>query len=306
MSPGRILIIGVALAGLAVAGSGAAPAPSGSDARPASFRIGLVRSMFRHVPESAFPMLAAPFRELMRAQAGLSGDVCLVEDAATLAAQLDSGETHLGVFAGHEYAWVRGHFPNLQPLALALGRESRPTANVVVGSSSPVQSLDDLKDRPAVLPRDAKEYCRLFAERRCPKPEAKLGQTIAVKLAEPASGADALDDVIEGKIPATVVDGGTLQLYKELKPSRVEFLRTLTRSEPFPATVIVFRRGAIDPATVQRFLRVLTGARNTAQYRSLMRLWKMKCFDQVPADYDQQLTQVLKAYPPPEGFCGSK
>lgn len=300
----RLLIASVFLGGLvAAAPGGPSPKPG---AQPGSYRIGLIRSMFRNVPEAAFPMLASPFKRLMQNQAGMTGDLCLVNDAETLAGQLESGETHLGVFCGFEYAWVRTHFPHLQPLVLAIGREVRPTAVVVVRKGGPVQALEDLKDHPAVLPRDGKEWCRLFAERRCPRPESRFAFTLVSKLVEPACGEDALDDVIDGKIPATVVDGGTLKLYEELKPHRSRWLKTLCTSPPFPATAIIYRKGSIDETTVQRFLRVLTGAKQAQQYKDLMRLWRMRGFESVPADYDEQLAQSLKAFPPPDGFCGAK
>lgn len=300
----RLILMSGLLGGLVVAAPGS---PSSTPkAHPGSYRIGLIRGMFRNVPEAIFPMLASPFKKLMRDRVGMTGEVCLVADAETLAGQLESGKSQLGVFGGVEFAWARTRYPNLRPLALAIGREARPTAVVVVKKDSPIKTLDDLKARPAVLPRDSKDWCRLYVNRRCPKPEAGISYALAVKLVEPASGADALDDVIDERIPATVVDGGTLKLYVDLKPHRAALLRTISCSQPFPATAIVYRQGAIDVTTRRRFLHVLTGSKQTQQYKDLMRLWRMKGFEPVPADYNEQLAQVLKAYPPPEGFCSSK
>lgn len=295
MSSRLLLIASAVLAGLA---AGAPEAPS-SEPRPGPYRVGLTRTMFGRVREDVFRLLASPFQRLLRDQAGMAGELCLVADAEALAGQLESGTAHLGVFGGFEFAWARDRFPDLCPLALAVGREPRPTAVVVVNKDGPIRSLEDLRDKPAVLPRDGKEWCRLFAERRCPRP---VPGTTAAGPAEPANGTDALDQVIVGKIPATVVDGGTLKVFADLNPHRAEWLRELCTSPPFPPTVIAYRKGGLDEEAVQGLRRALTGAKQSQQYKDLVRLWRMRGFEPVPADYDEQLARCLKDFPPPDGF----
>jgi ABC-type phosphate/phosphonate transport system substrate-binding protein len=289
----RLPIVIVFLGGLAAVAPGEPPEP---------YRVGLTRSLFPQVSEDALPLLASPFKALLRNRAGLAGELCLADDAGALARQLEAGEARLGLFAGFELAWARDRFPDLWPLALAVGRETRPTAVVVVRKDSPVQGLDDLRDRPAVLARDCKEFCRLFAERRLPKTETKLGLSLVAKLVEPSCCANALDDVIDHRITATVVDGGALALYRELKPVRAEWLRVVCRSDPFPAAAVVYRKGALGEAAVQQLVRALTGARQAPPYRDLLRLWRLTGFEPVPADYEEQLARSLAAYPPPDGF----
>jgi len=285
----RCLLLG-GLAALVCAAVAAPPAPAGGEKAGSSpLRIGLNRGMFRHVPEAMFPVLAGPFRRLMLDHAGLSGDLQIVADAPTLASQIDSGGLHAGVFSGHEFACLKVKYPELQALIIAQGREERPTAVLIVRKDSPAKSLDDLKGQPIALARDARDFCRIYLDHGCPT-RAKAG--------EPNDYADALEDTIDRKYAAAVVDGGSFSYFQEANPRRAALLRVAAKSEPFPAGVVACRRGVLDESIIQRFQNGLAAARNSQQGRDLMRLWKMRGFEPVPADYEKQLADVRKAYPP--------
>src|SRR4051794_17829289 len=85
--------------GVALAASPAPARPGGAEGnRPV--QIGLVRTMFRDIPEAMFGVIAKPFNRLMAEQTGMAGEVTLAADAEALARQIDEGHTHLGVFQG--------------------------------------------------------------------------------------------------------------------------------------------------------------------------------------------------------------
>jgi ABC-type phosphate/phosphonate transport system substrate-binding protein len=283
----------LALAAGAVLTAAPAPAKPGAEGN-GPVQIGLVRTMFRDIPEPMFGIIAKPFNRLMAEQTGMAGEVTLAADAEVLARQIDQGHTHLGVFQGFEFAWARLKHPNLQPLVVAVGKQRKPTALIVVRSDSTIDGLAALKGKTVAVAKGTKEYCRLYLERRGPQ-----GDGCTPKLTEPASIEDALDDVVDGSADAAVVDGASLDCFKTLKPGRAAKLKVSATSGPFPAAVIAYRRGELDPTILQRFEHGLITANRTRQGVNLLGLWRLQGFEAPPADYEQHLTETLKAYPPP-------
>ena len=55
---------------------------------------------------------------------------------------------------------------------------------------------------------------------------------------------------------------------------------------------------------VKKIKTGLIDSNKTAQGRAFMFLWRLKGFDAVPDDYDEELKRSLKAYPPPEKAPG--
>ncbi len=106
----------VAAAGLVLA-VGMVPAET-ADAPPV--RIGLVKTLFRDVPESLIEWGLRPMKALMEGQTGLSGDLIPSGDADRLACQLKDNDLQLGVFHGVEFAWVQQRYPTLKPLIIAV------------------------------------------------------------------------------------------------------------------------------------------------------------------------------------------
>ena len=64
--------------------------------------------------------------------------------------------------------------------------------------------------------------------------------------------------------------------------------------------MVAYRPGAIDADTIRRFREGMSTANQNALGRQLMTLWKLTAFEPIPADYEQTLTDIVKAYPPPE------
>jgi ABC-type phosphate/phosphonate transport system substrate-binding protein len=95
------------------------------------------------------------------------------------------------------------------------------------------------------------------------------------------------------------VDGVGLDRYKARKPGRAAALKVLKKSAAFPATVVAFHDGALDGATQRNFRSALLRAPDSADGRQVLTMWKLSGFERVPRDYEQQLEDILKVYPPP-------
>jgi ABC-type phosphate/phosphonate transport system substrate-binding protein len=288
---GLVLAVGI---GTAVVAAGSAEEIS----KPKTVRIGLVGSLFRDIPEPMARALMEPFGALMQSQTGLSGELVQVPGPDALGRQLARGQVELGVFHGFEFAWARTTNPGLRPLMIAVNQQRHLRAYVVVGSASGISTLADLRGKGLALPHGTREHCRLFLDRRCeacgPTPERFFS-----RLTTPANLEDALDDVVDNLVQATVVDGVALESFKRRKPARFARLKVIQESEVFPAAVVAYQPGTLDEATLERFRSGLVNARKTALGRQLLTLWKLTGFEPVPNDYEQTLAAIAKAYPPP-------
>ena len=261
-------------------------------------RIGMISSLFTDIPEAAVMAMMQPFSALMEAQTGVSGQLVPCGDANNLGQQLMDDKVQLGVFHGIEFAWTRLKHPELRPLVIAVNQQRYLRAYLIVRADSPVSNLGDLKDKVLALPQPTRDHCQLFLRQRCLEYKKEPANLFA-KITTPANVEDALDEVVDGTAQGTVVDGLSLDCYKRRKPGRFAKLKIGQSSEPFPAAVVVFRPGVLDEAMLTRFRDGMLNANRTAMGRQLMTLWKLTGFEPVPSDYDQALTDIAKAYPPP-------
>lgn len=263
-----------------------------------SVRIGLVTSLFRDIPEPMIHVLLAPLKSLMESQTGVSPQLACAGHAEKLAKELAEDKVQLGVFHGVEFAWARMKYPNLKPLMITTTHEPQLRALLVVNQDSEVQTFCDLKRKTVALPRRSKEHCHLFMERRC-KDGTDPAKAGFARLLTPPDSEEALDNVVDGTVAAAVVDQFALNRYKELKPVRFSKLKIVQQSEPFPQAAIAYRPGCLDEAMLQRFREGLLSAHQTPRGQQLMTLCQIVGFQTVPADYDEMLTNIAKAYPPP-------
>jgi ABC-type phosphate/phosphonate transport system substrate-binding protein len=288
------LVLAGLIAGLCLSGSNQAAEPS-----PKTIRIGMVSTLFHDVPDSMIEMMAKPFGMLMSAQTGMTGQLIKTGDANDLGRKLTSGEVQVGICHGFEFAWVRQNYPTLKPLAIAINQSARLRAYLVVNSTSTITGFADLKDKTLDLPKGTRAHCRLYLDSRCQETGQCSPENMLAKLTSSDCAEDAIDDVIGGNVAATVVDNITLETYKHRKPGRYENLKVVAESEDFPAGVVVYNAGSLDEKTLGKFRDGLINCNKTILGRQLLTLWKLTGFEKVPADYDQLLTDIAKAYPPP-------
>jgi ABC-type phosphate/phosphonate transport system substrate-binding protein len=273
------------------------PAPAEESASPGTLQVGVMHSLFRDTPETMIPILMRPFRSLLETQTGLRGQMVTVPDIDRLGQQMAEGKVQLGVLHGVEYAWLRENYPQIKPLVIVVNERRNLEAFLMVPRDSEVVGFADLKGKTLALARFSREHCHLFVEHGCQQCGA-TPQHFFTRITTPGDAEDALDHVIRGVVAATVVDGITLDYYRRQKPGCFAKLKTAVRSGPFPAAVIVYRPGSLDEATAQRVRDGLLQAGQTAGGRQLLKMCRMTGFEQVPADYDQILDQIVKAYPP--------
>ncbi len=205
----------VAAAGLVLA-VGMVPAQA-ADAPPV--RIGLVKTLFRDVPESLIEWGLRPMKALMEGQTGLSGDLIPSGDADHLACQLKDNDLQFGVFHGVEFAWVQQHYPTLKPLIIAVNEHPYLRALLVVRIDGKIAAPANLKGKVVALPRMSREHCLLFLERRC-CPAGAVPETYFAQVSKSADVDDALDDVVDDNVQAAVVDEVAFDAYRKNKPGR--------------------------------------------------------------------------------------
>ncbi|MBX9581032.1 MAG: phosphate/phosphite/phosphonate ABC transporter substrate-binding protein [Gemmataceae bacterium] len=287
----------VALVPLAAVGLGAVPGAAGPATPAPGIKLGLNRGMFPDVAPAMIQAAAVPFRDLLKKQSGLDGEVELVDGHDALAAKLTAREVQFGVFHGFEWAWVRPHHPDLQALAVTVPPGRRLHACLVVNKDAKAESPADLTAGTVLIPGGTKGHCRLFLDR--------LRPTLPDGAAKPEPAPEASTDEVLGRVAlgtaaAALVDEAALSAYQNNKPGAGRLLRVLARSEPFPPAAVVYRRGAVDPTVLDKIRSGLVKATATAQGKAFLFLWNLKGFEDVSPAYEADLQQVLKAYPPPK------
>src|SRR5437879_880819 len=115
------LAAGLVAAGLAGLVTG--PPAAGGEPKGGTVRIGLTETLFRDNPEARLDKTASPFKSLLEAQTGLSGQVVSGIKPDDLRQQLKDGKLQLAIFQGFEYAWARQKDPDLKPLMIAVNQQ---------------------------------------------------------------------------------------------------------------------------------------------------------------------------------------
>jgi ABC-type phosphate/phosphonate transport system substrate-binding protein len=270
------------------------PACRGSE----PIRIGMAESLVRDIPKAVVEAGIPSFRFLMQQATGLRSTVVPPLSAEELTAKLDKDELKLAVLQGVEFAWALEKHPQIRPLAIVVNRQRDREAVLVVRKDSGVQKFRDLKGRSVGLPLRSRLHCHLFLERLCR--ECGLApQSFFSRITGPESIEDALDDVVDGVVPAVMVDRVGIAAYARRKPGRFDKLKILCTSERFPDTVVAYRAGAFDEPTLQHFRDELIKADKKLIGRHILTLWMVTAFEPIPADYDDLLRATRRTYPVP-------
>ncbi len=288
----------VAVTAALVLAAALALAPASPGQTPASeVRIGVCQTLFRDIPEPLAQALLQPFRVLLKSQTGLTGKISRAADAETLGKQLNDGKVDFAVFHGFELAWAQQKFPGIRPLMIAINKHRLLRAHLIVRGDSKAKDLQDLRGTTFGLPKLTKEHCRLFVDRQCEKQDATMA-TFFGKVVRSFTVEDALDDVIRGKLTATVVDGVAWEAYLALKPGCGQRLKCLALSDVFPASVLAYKHnGPVNAATLRQFNDGMLAANRNTRGRELLNLWKLTAFEPVPANYQQTLDHIAAVYP---------
>lgn len=260
------------------------------------YRVGVVSTLFRDVPDPMIPALLRPIRGLIESQTGLEGSLSPVKNWEHLAHQLDSGKLHMGLFHGFEFAWARQKFPRLTPLVVTVGEKGLSQVCILVRHDSDVKTLEELKGTTLAVPRRTREHCHVFLERHC----TGCGCTPATffqRTSRPFTVEDAMLSLVQGRVQAVLTDGASVEAYRENRPAGYAKLKVLSRSETFPPAVFVYRPGAVEEGALRRFRQGLLKAHESTESKEVMTFCKIARFDNVPEGYDKALEASLKSYP---------
>ena len=138
-------------------------------------------------------------------------------------------------------------------------------------------------------------HCRLFAEKATGKSQDYFSSVSRTRSVE-----DTLDEVLSDHVQGAIVDTGTLAIYKHLKPGRFNQLKVAAESEPFPPAVIAYREGCLSDTMLSRLKEGLIKINQTDRGRESLSTFRVTGFRAVPADFQQNVTDIIRAYPAPE------
>jgi ABC-type phosphate/phosphonate transport system substrate-binding protein len=269
--------------------------------RPETIRIGIVGSFYRDQPEENVKTTVTSLKDLMLAQTGFKGDPIKVDHLEQLANKVAKDEMQLGVFHGHEFAWIRKKHPELKPLLTVVNQISYQRCYLFVRSADAASSFRELKGKSLAIARHSPEPCHLFLERQCMQAEGKPDQFFS-KITHPDHVEEAMDDVVDAKVDATVVDEMALTSYQRRKPGRIAKLKELLKSPQFPAAVVIYRPGWWQEPDLKSIRDALLNAHQNPEGRQLLIMWKLTGFQEVPENYEESLASINKAYPDHKNF----
>jgi len=236
-------------------------------------------------------------RKLIKEETGLANDIVDLKTWREVADRMSRGQLQVGVLPGHEFAWAQEKDPKIKPLALAVNTHRYPIACLVVGKDSTCKDFAGLQGKPFALSPAEGSHVRLFVDRQIQAAGKKLDAFFS-KISAPDNIEDALDDVVDGTVQATVVDRAGLEAYKRRKPGRFSQLKELARSAAVPPTVIAYYDAALDAGTIKRFRDGLLGANRKEKGQTLLTFFRLTGFETIPKDFDQVVNETCKAYPP--------
>ena len=237
-------------------------------------------------------------KSFIKSETGFDNEIVRQKDWRELAEKLAGGQLHLAVFQGHEFAWAQARHAKLRPLALAVNVHTYRTAHIVTRKDNKAADFEGLKGQSFVLPRVAQAHLQLFAERQT-QARGATPEKYFSKITTPDNLEDAVDDVVDGKVQAAVVDRVGLEAYKRRKPGRFDRLKEVARSPALPPPVVAYQAGVLDEATLKRFREGLLNAKKKEKGERLLTLFRLTGFEPVPGDFDRVLAETRKAFPPP-------
>lgn len=258
-------------------------------------KIGLLEPMFKDVPEALVQAGAIPFQKMIQEKTGIKGSVELVTDYKILASRMKDGKIDIAVFHGFEYAWVK-ETPGLVPLVVTMPNCGKVQACLVVNAKSAATGPKELKGSCIAIPRGSKAHCEMFLERT--RESLPAGDCCPMKPAG-QTPEETLCAVARGECEAALVDVASLLALEKNLPGAHKRLKVLMRSEELPSAVIVYRKGALSEADVNRVRTGLLECVKTPIGQTFAMFWQLKGFHDYTPEYNKTVEQCLKAYPPP-------
>lgn len=262
-------------------------------------KLGVIDTVSQGVPAALMELAMRPFKSYMEEQTATQSEIVNGGDALALAAKLADDKVQVGIFHAHEFAWAKQKYPSLRPIVVCVSETPTVSALLLVPSNSKAKDIADLKGKTLVVPRKAKEFCRLWLDRKL-VPEGVAPAKHYGKILTPASPESGLDTVVDGKAQAIVVDSLAFERFKKERPGRAKWLKVIATSEGFPSGVIACHKDRFPEEQVTKFREALMAAKSSETGRATLELFKLSCFEAPSQEYQDQLDAVLKAYPAPK------
>lgn len=278
----------------------AALVPGSLNAQPAKgivLRIGSTTSMTGNSDSAQEKAGHETLKNFIKEETGLNNEIAAQDPWHEVAAKLAGGKIHLGVFQGYEFAWAQEKSPELKPLAVGINVYRYPVAIVLVKRDNAAKDFADLKGKTLAVPATAQAFLRLFVDRSCEACSLKADSFFSrVTAAENVE--DALDDIVDGKGEATVIDQAAVDAYKRRKPGRFNQLKEVARSQPFPPVVVAYCGSVLDAKTLAKFKESLLNANRKDKGELLLTLSRLSSFETPADDFGRVLVETRKSYPP--------
>jgi ABC-type phosphate/phosphonate transport system, periplasmic component len=169
----------------------------------------------------------------------------------------------------------------------------------VVRAEDKATGFVELKGKPLALPQGQRIHCQLFMEKECQKAGQHRPKEFFSQVTGPPNIEAALDGLVDGFHQAAIVDVVGLDCYKQRKPARFGQIKILQKSEIFPASVIAYRAGTFDEATLDLLKQRMAAATRNPLTQQLLTLWKLTAIEPIPPDFEETVANILKSYPPP-------
>jgi ABC-type phosphate/phosphonate transport system substrate-binding protein len=253
-------------------------------------------SFYRDQPEENVKTTVESLKDLMLAQTGFQGDPIKVEGVERLSEDLAKDRLQLGVFFGHEFAWIHKKNPNFKPLLVVVNQIPYQRCYVLVRKNDSISSFAQLKGKSLALAHHTPEPCHLFLERQCQKENVKMEEFFS-KVSHPGNVEEAFDDLVDGGVDSLVVDEVALKSYQRRKPGRFAKLKEVVKSPQFPAAVVVYQPSRWDETDLKTIREALLNAHQHPEGRQLLTLWRLTGFEPVPENYEVNLKTIDEAYP---------
>ncbi|MGE3805787.1 MAG: phosphate/phosphite/phosphonate ABC transporter substrate-binding protein [Gemmataceae bacterium] len=264
-------------------------------------RISISRALFRDMPEPIVLASIEPLGKILSQATGMRGTMTVADDGAELAEKLADQEIDVAIFDGVEFAWARQGDQRLCPLMITVNLEKSVRAFIITRSGDGHKDLGDLEDGRFFLAKNTRQHCLLFLEQECQR-RGQSAEDFLVELCQKETAEEALDDLVDGKGDAVLIDNASFACYQQRKPARAKKLSILVQSIEFPSAVLACHKGGLEQGTVTKVQRSLGELDDSALGRQLLTLWKLQAFEKVPREFDQLLERVARDYPAPETY----
>jgi ABC-type phosphate/phosphonate transport system substrate-binding protein len=236
-------------------------------------------------------------KAFIKDETGMENQIIRQKNWRELAEKMTKGKLQVGVFQGIEFAWAQEKYPAVKPLALAVNLYRYPVVYVVTKKDSSAKDFAGLKGQTISLPA-ANTAMTMFVEHEC-KRASKDAKSFFSKIVEQKNVEDALDDVVDGVVNATAMDGAALQAFKRRKPGRFNQLKQVAHSDPLPPAVIACCDATLSAETRTRFRNSLINAASKERGKTMLTLFRLTGVEAVPADFDKVLARTRKTFAAP-------